>query len=310
MAEAFSLQQFLQLGEPLTGIIAAYQALRAPQALLVSGPFGVGKQALCMALAQTLLCSGLNRPCLACADCLRAKNDNHPNMLVVTAQAKQKTVKVEQARQLLEELSSYPFSPGRRVVLLELADTFTIPAQNALLKAIEEPDPDTYFLLTARQEKAVLPTIRSRCRHLRFPLWPNETIAQQLMDRGLEKNKAQQLAALSGGSPGRATQLLTDPNAAQVQALAEDTILSLKSLKDVPEASAKLRDAKDLQEPLLDYVEHAACALINRESPISPDNQFAKRLITSVLDARRYLASNVSWQAVADMMLLQITEDT
>ena len=115
--------------------------------MLVSGPFGVGKEELCRLLAMTLLCESDNRPCTQCAECSKARHENHPNLLVVSTQARQKTVKVEQARQLLNDLSTYPFQSGRRVVLLLLVDTFTIQAQNALLKSIEEPDQNTFFIL-------------------------------------------------------------------------------------------------------------------------------------------------------------------
>jgi DNA polymerase-3 subunit delta' len=191
-----------------------------------------------------------------------------------------------------------------------LIDSFTIQAQNALLKAIEEPDPETFFILTAQQEKAVLSTIRSRCRHFRFPLWPHGMVEKYLVQQGISSAEAKHLSALSGGSPGRAMQIHADPQILQVQRLVEETFLSIRNQKDFVSASQKLKDARNLADSILDYLEIAAITQIDRQTTLVSDNLFTQKLLGCVLTARKYRTSNVSWQAVVDMMLLTILEES
>lgn len=295
---------FARLSDSLPLLLTQYANSQAPHALMLSGPFGVGKSTFARLLAQTLLCEASDKPCGVCVACAKVRTDNHTNLLLVQAQEKQKTVKVEQARALLSSLASYPFGAGARVVLLQLVDSFTPQAQNALLKAIEEPDANTYFLLTCENESAVLSTIRSRCRMQRLPHWEEDLVVEVLLSKGVPRNEAADLARLGGGSPGSAMQIRQDPAFWQVKTLVDETILSLRTLSDFPAFSTRLRDQRDRADQVLDYVEQTA--LLRQQVRGQPSSRV---LLEGVLRARRQLASNVSWQAVIDSLLLYILEE-
>jgi DNA polymerase-3 subunit delta' len=301
---------FASLSTALPVLLKQYADQSAPHALMISGQFGVGKATLSGLLARALLCEAAgHRPCGACPGCRKTQSLSHPNLLQVRAAQKQRSVKVEQARALIASLSSYPFETGPRVVLLELVDTFTVQAQNALLKAVEEPDSATYFLLTCQNEQAVLSTIRSRCRMVRLPDWPDALIAQVLIQQGIARDEATKLTALAQGSPGKALQIKEDASFWSAKQLADETLLAITNLEQLPEASARLRDARDKADVILDYVQGAALRLA-QDAAFDPDAGLrAQQLLESVLAARKFQASNLSWQAIADWMLLTIIKE-
>ena len=312
MADSVSNDQISllkQLSGSLHGLVLEYARGHAPHALMLTGVFGVGKRTLSGLLSMTLLCEKEGKPCGECPGCRRVASSAHPNLLTLRAQAGQKTVKVEQARELLSLLSSYPFSPGHRVVLLEMADTFTPAAQNALLKEIEEPDAATFFILTAIQEKAVLPTIRSRCRCVQVPSWPEPLLIRLLKSHGISEDEARSLSTLCGGSPGKALRIKDDPQFWAAKKAADAGILDITSLSSFPAASKLLKDSRDSADLLLDYAESAALRDISASNPMNGGTKRARKLLEAVLTARKMRASNVSWQAVADELLFTILED-
>jgi DNA polymerase-3 subunit delta' len=112
-------------------------------------------------------------------------------------------------------LESLPFAPiagARRVYLFERAETLNEESANSLLKALEEPPPYVQFILCAPSVTAVLPTILSRCRQVRFGLVTTETIAEALASRfKMNTTEARTLAAYSQGAPGRAFRIAENP---------------------------------------------------------------------------------------------------
>ena len=300
---------FNRLSEHVGSLIGEYEAGRAPQALMLSGSAGVGKRTLSRMLSMALLCESAKKPCGDCKACRRAENASHPNVILIQAGPNEKSVKVEQVRGLLDKLASYPLERGNRVVLLQLVDIFTPQAQNSLLKALEEPDTGTFFILTTSTEKAVLPTVRSRCRIVRVPLWPDNLLADLLILQGISYQKARDVCAAAGGSPGRAWQVFNEPAYKAVRELAEQTVLSIHESGDLPAASLRLKDARDDAGDLLDYLEDAAVLKIRLNGSDKADTKSAGALLEAVLKARKMRMQNVSWQAVLDDLLISILED-
>ena len=299
---------FEALSPSLASLTSQYAAGNAPHALMISGQFGIGKKTLAQLLAQALLCEHAAKPCGSCMSCTKIQDQTHTNLLVVRTLDKQRTVKVEQARALLSSLMIYPFSAGPRVVLLLRMDVFTPQAQNALLKAIEEPDPATFFLVTCENEDAVLTTIRSRCQMLRLPPWPDVLITRRLTDQGITAQEAASLTAQSGGSIGKALAIRNDTGFWDLKETADKYILGLSDLSQLPQASAALRNLKDAADDLFHYLENAAARLTN--SPYDKGRGImARSLLEGVITARKHQNSNLSWQAIVDHLLMKILED-
>lgn len=299
---------FEALSPSLATLTTQYANGHAPHALMLSGPFSVGKKCLANLLSQALLCEMDQKPCGHCPACIKVQDNSHTNLLVVRLQDRQRSVKVEQSRTLLSSLASYPFAAGPRVVQLLQVDAFTPQAQNALLKAIEEPDAATFFLLTCENEDAVLTTIRSRCQILRIPPWPDALMLQLLSEQGIREAEAVQLIAQAGGSPGKALSIREDAAFWSMKELADKHILGLRDQRRLPQASAALRNLKDSADELLHYLENAAMRQI--DPPVDAAQvKIARSLLEGVITARKHQASNLSWQAIIDHLLIKLLED-
>ncbi|MEJ2671644.1 MAG: DNA polymerase III subunit delta' [Deltaproteobacteria bacterium] len=193
---------------------AAMAAGRLPHAYLFLGPAGVGKATTARALAAALNCAAPRDDgdaCGACPSCLRLLAGTHPDFLVISPEKTQ--IEIEQIRELRRLTGYPPLGGGWRVVLIKPAEALTAvsdAAANALLKTLEEPPARHLLVLTARSEADLLPTIVSRCHKLAFAPLPTALIIRELESRRrLPPSQAALVAALSGGSLGRA--LALDP---------------------------------------------------------------------------------------------------
>ena len=133
-------------------------------AWLFTGPPGSGRSSAAVAFAQALVCP--SNGCATCNACRSVINNAHPDVEVIRTEGL--SIKIDEVRELLARVAWAPSMGGWRVVVMEDADRLTESAANALLKAIEEPGNRTVWLLCAPTLHDVLPTIRSRCRHLQF----------------------------------------------------------------------------------------------------------------------------------------------
>jgi DNA polymerase III delta' subunit len=176
----------------------------------------VGKATAAYELARRLNCQG-DDPAL-CAACRQYAAGTYPDLITLRPEDKP-SITIEQVRQLTSALSlSLYVATGVRVVIIDEAHTLTTEAQNALLKLIEEPPPQTIFILIADHAEALLPTVRSRCTPVYFPRLAADTIAAWLPQRhNIKPSLAAELAAASNGAPGVAVTLATRPDEAEAR---------------------------------------------------------------------------------------------
>ena len=188
-------------GEPGTGMTHAW---------LVTGPPGSGRSTAARAFAAALQCP--NGGCGKCPACHTVLAGTHADVEVVNT--RKLSIGVPDARALVSRAARYPSGGRWQVMVVEDADRLTDPAGNALLKAIEEPTPHTVWLLCAPAVEDVLPTIRSRCRHLSLRTPPTEAVAEVLVRRdGVDPAMAAFAARAAQGHIGRARRLATDEDA-------------------------------------------------------------------------------------------------
>lgn len=211
---------------------------RIPGALLFHGPAGVGKTRAALAFARAALCeTGGPQPCETCSACRKAKKLIHPDLklLFPLPSGKPEEIEAEEAavhrayaadpyhvirydrftsipidrlRELKRQAYMSPVEGGRKMFVIREADRMLEVQQNALLKLLEEPPPDTHLILTSSRPDALLSTIVSRCLRVAFTPLRRETIVSLLIrERGLDARHASLVAGLAAGSLGEAMSL-------------------------------------------------------------------------------------------------------
>ncbi len=139
------------------------ESRRFPHALLITGESGTGKSTLAEHLAKAYFCNEANAPCDKCRACRLVITRNHPDIMYVRPEEKKKNISVSQIREIVVNAYIKPHSADRKVFIIEKAETLSEQCQNALLKVLEEPPGNVLFILVSTGERALLPTILSRC---------------------------------------------------------------------------------------------------------------------------------------------------
>jgi len=189
-------------------------------AYLFHGPAGTGKRAAARQLAVALLTEGAPDPQGAGE---RVRRGAHPDLTWVTPSGAHELLVGDVDEAVVAAAARTPFEARRRVFVLERVDTLIEPAANRLLKTLEEPPAYVHLILLTDHLGEVLPTIASRCQHVRFDPLPPERIAARLREHGVEPPAADACARLALGDADRALALATSDGPkvrAEVEALA------------------------------------------------------------------------------------------
>lgn len=148
-----------------TSLTSALTKERLPHAMAFVGPAGIGKRAFAHALAQAGVCRLPNAPCGECGDCARSFARQHESVMLV--QPAGAGHKIEQAHAILDFLSLRSISK-RRFVIIDDSGLMNAAFGNALLKILEEPPANVYFIFITLAMSQLLATIRSRLQAVRF----------------------------------------------------------------------------------------------------------------------------------------------
>ena len=208
-------------------------------AWLFTGPPGSGRSSAAVAFAQALVCP--SDGCSTCNACRSVITNAHPDVEVIRTEGL--SIKIDEVRELLARVAWAPSMGGWRVVVMEDADRLTESAANALLKAIEEPGNRTVWLLCAPTLHDVLPTIRSRCRHLQLVTPSTQAVAQVLQSRdGISPQMADFAARVSQGHIGRARYLAKNEAVRNTRTTIMQLPLTLKGISSAFAAAQTLVD--------------------------------------------------------------------
>ncbi|MFF9625395.1 DNA polymerase III subunit delta' [Streptomyces griseosporeus] len=236
------------------------EASKMTHAWLFTGPPGAGHIQAARAFAAALQCVSPDRAlggapgCGFCDGCHTALIGTHADVTTVAAVGTQ--ILAEDMRDTVRKSFTSPATGRWQVILVEDAERLNEKSANAVLKAVEEPAPRTVWLLCAPSIEDVLPTIRSRCRHLNLSTPSVEAVADMLVRReGVEPDVAAAAARATQGHVDRARRLATDPAARARRAAVlklplrvDDVGGCLKAAQELVDAAAE--DAKALAEEL------------------------------------------------------------
>lgn len=163
--------------------------------LCFSGPSGIGKRLLATEVARAMLCAD-RTGCGQCRHCQKFTSGNHPDFKMIVPDGND--IKVDQVREITENLHFKPFEGSCRIIVLDQVERFREESANAFLKSLEEPPDYVFFILVTSDLKALLPTIRSRCQTVAFQTLKEEDKCKILQTVfGKPEAMAQQLASIS-----------------------------------------------------------------------------------------------------------------
>lgn len=290
------------------------KAGRIAHAFLLSGPHGTGKRTCANYLTQTILCASPQAPCGQCPACKKVMAGLHPDVQVVGEE--EKSISVDTIRALRDQLALRPFEADRHITLIPRADRMTAQAQNALLKTLEEPAGGNVFFLLTDQPGAMLPTIVSRCRRLRFSPASVEACAAILAEKGVEPGRARLAAACAQGAVGRALEIAGDEDYLPLRGKALSSLKALSGGKaGVARAISFLGEGKSAAARApewLEILEVVARDLMARENGGTPYGDTGdltldgRALLLGVMETRKLVASNVSFLAALEKMYLAL----
>lgn len=191
---------------------------RVSHAYIFEGAAGIGRLTLAKAFAEELVGGAA---------------DSHPDIIVVTNQLydsskEQTNILVSTIRAMKADVYIRPYSGERKVYIIPNADGMQAAAQNSLLKVFEEPPPYCTIILIAANSDALLQTIRSRAQLLRMHPLDAASVVRYLTEvSGIDGGTAESLAAMSGGSIGKALSLSEDEDAAKMRSEVIEYLIKL-----------------------------------------------------------------------------------
>ncbi|MFG2960359.1 DNA polymerase III subunit delta' [Streptomyces sp. NPDC048291] len=236
------------------------ESSKMTHAWLFTGPPGAGRNRTARAFAAALQCVSPDRAlggvpgCGFCDGCHTALVGTHADVATVAAVGAE--ILVRDMRDTVRKSYTAPATGRWQIILVEDAERLNEKSANAVLKAVEEPAPRTVWLLCAPSLEDVLPTIRSRCRHLNLRTPSVDAVADMLVRReGVEPQAAAAAARATQGHVDRARRLATDPAARERRAAVlklplrlDEVGACLKAAQELVDAAAE--DAKQLAEEM------------------------------------------------------------
>ena len=336
----------------LTDIVAQETAVRAllssirrssvAHAYLFAGPRSVGKTTTALALASALNCvepSSEGDACGRCLSCVRIEGGGDADVTVISPDGNQ--TRIEQMQEMIRSLNFAPLSRKFRVIIIEQADTLNPSSENCILKILEEPPPYAVLILAVRNPNILLPTIRSRCRLVRFRRARTDEIGEALRSRfDLPEEELTVIAACADGAIGRAFRMASEPEFMEERrtvlealkdwadgppiislCLAEQIRSMAKPAKNSPEDETLVSNLTDMLEYVLSWyadlldlkVRGGDASVANIDCMKDLDAQVRRytpgglsAAVRTIMDTRRYLEGNITPQLALENMFLAL----
>lgn len=182
-------------------------------AFLFVGMEGIGKYFFAEQFAHFLLCQSLTdskKACGVCRQCQLVSAGNHPDLITISPEEESQSIKIEQIRNLIDQVDKTPQIARYKVILIHPADAMNINAANALLKTLEEPASNTFLILVTHRLMALPATIRSRCQIIPF-YPPKKELGMAWLEKQVEeKENLTLLLNLTDGAPLKVLKLIKE----------------------------------------------------------------------------------------------------
>lgn len=163
---------------------------------LLTGDKGVGKRMICDYLAKEIIGESLNK---------FSDISYHPDILIIESLKEniKKEIIIEQIREIKNFVSLTPSQAKNKLIIIDAIDQLNINSANAILKLLEEPNPNIYFLLVNHKIEILLDTIKSRCNKILIPRLSKEDFFTILANKKIDSDQ-ELLYDIFAAKPGQA----------------------------------------------------------------------------------------------------------
>lgn len=215
-----SFGEYLEKHQPLVykSFLNAYHHDRLPHALLLVGESGTPLKETALYLAKSILCDDPSPlACEKCRSCERVAHGTYADFSFLDGEAN--SIKKEDVQEVVDKFSRTPIeTKGKMIYVIHLVENLNENTINSILKFLEEPQPNTFAILTTQNESKILPTIISRCEKMRMLLVDKKEVIEESLALGVDRVDAEILSYFS-----------SSPELIQIEAENEDYIYA-KSL--------------------------------------------------------------------------------
>ena len=328
------LEDYIQQGKDFQILLSQIQDKTVSQSYLFTGNRGLGKRTFARLAGKALLCTGDGkRPCGTCPSCVMAESRNHPDLIIIeqgkpiAADVKKDraTIPVDDIREMIRLCSVQTTDGNLRIVLIYDADKMTVQAQNCLLKTLEEPPEQTCIILVTEHMEAILSTIISRCRIIRFKPWKEEFILQILAKEGTPAEQAHDIARVCNGSIGKALDLAGNNEYWELRDEVVKAFFRNTKYSEILKYSNQWKDRKGEAEQIFQILEFHVREMLDIRLQGRNDQgieQFPAHwqrfirggdirkmlaLLDAIADARKQIKFSTNFQAVAEKLLFLFT---
>lgn len=299
-------------------------------AYIFEGPEGIGKKTVAAIFAAALTCDDQSiEPCGNCRSCIKNEAGNHPDIKIINGAGE--SIGIDAVRELKKDIYIKPYEAGKKIYIIQEAQSMTVQAQNSLLKVLEEPPSYGMIILTTTNASLLLSTIRSRSILIRFRTHTYHEIEKFLTDEYpmLSEEKAF-LAAFSGGVIGRAKTIAVSEEFKSVRERMADILMSLvdSSELNVIESVDYFVEHKDHAQVMLDIMvmwfrdvlfikeiqDDSKLINLDWKNKLHRFSQRIKRdrvvrIIELLTDTKKKISMNINFALAIETMLIQSWEE-
>lgn len=240
-------------------------------AYLLYGPARVGKLAMAKTMAKSFYCENnsgysLGGVCEMCSACKKIEDNMHLQVWLLDVahplvppkdEEKRTRISIDDIHELRRINALAPEGENWRMIIVNDAETMSIPASNGFLKLLEEPGASTLIFLITSSRNFLLPTIISRTVPISFSLVSDESLAAHLEEKKVDKAGREELINLACGRPGVLAEILGEKDAlARAKKLFEEVVSMLESrrMPDAFRLSERIAQDREVGEQAVVYL--------------------------------------------------------